>query len=171
MTSPERLEEYSRRQKRNSERRNVWLKSHEFASDFWKRLVNNLGESEAKEMMRHMTGDKKPGPPRTDEEVALVVFIYANILHFGLDERDGKLAKHIFESQPYYLIHELGCVSVANNEFTETFLSFSDDPVVDRRPIDKSLAAIKKQVGRIRRRAIEEGTLPTSYAPRPYHRD
>lgn len=170
MTSPERLEEYSRRQKRNSERRNVWLKSREFASDFWKRLVNNLGESEAKDMMRHIIGDKKPGPS-SDEEEALFLFIHTNLLLVGLELTDGKLAEYIFESRPHYLIRESGMVGVANDVFTETYLSLPDDPVVDRRPINKSLAAIKKQVERIRRRAIEEGTLPTSYAPRPYHRD
>ena len=40
-----------------------------------------------------------------------------------------------------------------------------------KRRIRKGLAALKKQVGRIRREMIEEGLLPKDYAPKPYRRD
>jgi hypothetical protein len=123
MTSPERnFEEYSERQKRSSERAEKWSKSEWYARRLWKSLVTNVGEPEAKEIMRHIMGDKKPGPLRTDEDTALTMFIYIYLLHWGADQTDAKIAKRIFESKPRYLQLNSGAIVVANNnEFSETY--------------------------------------------------
>jgi hypothetical protein len=172
MTSPQRnLEEYSERQKRRAERDAVRRKSAEYTHEFWKRLVKNVGEPEAKDIMRHVMGDKKPGPPRTDEDIALTMLIYAYLFHWGSHQTDAKIAERIFESEPRYLELKSGAIIFANSDFSETYVSLPDDPIVGRRPIDLKLAAIKKRVERIRRWAIEEDELPKAYAPRPYRRD
>jgi hypothetical protein len=112
------------------------------------------------------------GPRRTDEDDALTVFIYAYLFHWGLDQTDAKIAKRIFGSKPCYLQLDSGAIVVANNnEFSETHLSLSDDPIVERRPIDLKFGAIKKRVERIRRWTIKDDMLPKAYAPRLYRRD
>ena len=173
MTSSDRnSEEYSQRVKhrseRDSERRGAAAASHVF----WGRLIKKVGEPEAKEIMRHVMGGKKPGPPRTDENMALTMFIYTCLLHWGADQTDAKIAKRIFKSKPRYLQLNSGAIVVANNnKFSETYLSLPDDPIVERRPIDLKYGAIKKRVERIRRWTIKDDMLPEAYAPRPYHRD
>jgi hypothetical protein len=162
--------EPSRRLKQTSQRGDVGGKSYEYASAFWKRLVENLGEPEAKRVMHHLMGDKKPGRPKTDQDVALIMIIYAYIRHFGLRKSDGEIARHVFETSPHYLELKSGAVIVANSDYTEEFLRLADDPVVGRKPVVMSLAAIKKRVERLRRWSIEEGLLPRTYAPRPYYR-
>jgi hypothetical protein len=142
----------------------------ELAGELWKRLVARVGKPQAREIMRHVMGDRKPGPRRTDEDDALTVFIYGYIRR-GPDQTDGRIAKHIFDSNPCYLQYESGAAAVVNNEITETYMCLSDDPIVGRKPIKKSLAAIKKQVERMRRWTIEEDILPKEYAPRTYYRD
>jgi hypothetical protein len=154
-----------------SERRDVRSKSYGYARDLWKHLVKNVGEPDAREIMRHVMGDKKPGRPRTDQDTALIVFIYAYILRFGLSNTDGEIANYILESCPHYLQFASGAVAVANSDFTEAYMSSADDPVVQRTPVGMSLSAIKKSVERLRRRAIDEGTLAKTYAPRQYYRD
>jgi len=173
MTNPEKnSEEYSKRLKRASERHDIYCNSEKLAGELWKRLVKNVGGSKAKEIMRHVMGGKKPGPPPTDEDIALNLFIYGYLLHWGLDQTDGQIAKRIFESKPRYLQLDSGTVVVANDaEFSETYLCSSDDPIVGRRPIDMKRKTIQKRVERIRRWTIEEDALPKAYAPRPYHRD
>jgi hypothetical protein len=145
--------------------------SYEYASAFWKQLVKNVGKPEAREIMHHLMGDKKPGRPKTDQTIAMTMFIYAYLLRVGLNNKDGEIANHIFESSPTYLQFQSGAVAVANSDFTEAYLSMPDDPVVQRTPVGMSLSAIKKSVERLRRRAIDEGTLAKNYAPRQYYRD
>jgi hypothetical protein len=145
--------------------------SYKYASEVWKRLVRNVGERDARSMMHQVMGEKQAGRPRTDRDVALLCFIYGYLRHFGLSQTDGQIAKRIFDSSPLYLEFESGAVAVANNEFTEAYLSSADDPVVTRRPLDMRLSAIKKRVERIRRYAIGEKFLPNEYAPRAYCRD
>jgi hypothetical protein len=152
------------------ERGDVSSKSYEYASALWKRLVENLGELEAKRLMHHLMGDKKPGRPKTDQDVALKMIIYAYIFHFGLRRSDGEIARHVFETSPQYLELKSGAVIVANSDYTEEFLRLADDPVVRRKPVVMSLAALKKTVERLRRWSIEEDLLPRTYAPRPYYR-
>lgn len=150
----------------------MWSKSYEYANALWKHLVKNVGEPQAKGIMRHVMGDKKPGRPRTEEKDALTVFIYVQILHWGLDQTDGKIASRIHKSNPYYVRFESGAVAVANNEFTEAQMGpAEDDPIVGREPIYMQLASMKKQVERLRRWLIEENLLARTYKPRPYHRD
>jgi hypothetical protein len=146
-------------------------KSAHYAEAFWKQLVKNVGEREAKEIMRVVIGDKKPGPRVKDEDLALIGVIYAYILRWGPDQTDGKIANRLFESNPHYIIFESGTIAIANDEITESYLSSSDDPIVSRRPFDMHLHAIKKRVERFRRWAIEEEMLSEAYAPRPYYRD
>jgi hypothetical protein len=162
--------EYAKRLKRSNERHVAQQKSLEYARAFWKQLVKNVGESEAKEIMRHLMGDKTPGRPKTDQDNALTLFIYAYIRHWGLNQSDGKIAIHIHESSPYYLQYKSGAVAVANSDYTEEDLSWPEDPIIGRTPIGMSLIAIKKRVERLRRWSIEEGLLPRTYAPRPYYR-
>ena len=114
--------------------------------------------------------DKKPGRPKTDQDVALIMIMYAYIFHFGLGKSDGEIARHLFETSPHYLKLKSGAVIVANSDYTEEFSRLADDPVVGRKPVVMSLAAIKKKVERLRRWSIEEGLLPRKYAPRPYYR-
>jgi hypothetical protein len=120
--------------------------------------------------MHHVMGVKKPGPRVTDQRVALACFIYAYIRHFGLNSSDGEIASRILKSRPHYLHHASGAVAVANSEFTEAYLSSADDPVIERKPIDMGLPAIKKRVERLRRWSIKEDLLPREYMPRGYHR-
>jgi hypothetical protein len=159
-----------RRLKQTSQRGDVKGKSYEYASALWKRLVENLGEPEAKRIMHHLMGGKKPGRPKTDQDVALIMIMYSYILHFGLRKSDGEIARHVFETGPHYLELKSGAVIVSNSDYTEEFLRLADDPVVGRKPVVMSLAAIRKRVERLRRWSIEEGLLPRTYAPRPYYR-
>ena len=50
-------------------------------------------------------------------------------------------------------------------------MTFPDDPIVERIPVDKSRAVLQKQVERIRRLTIVWDILPKEYAPRRYRRD
>jgi hypothetical protein len=152
-----------------TERHAVWIKSAEIARELWKRLVNNVGQPDARKIMHHVMGDKKPGRRKTDENEALLYFIYSYIRRTGLT--DAKIARLISESNPRHVQYESGLIGVVNDEITETYMSLDDDPIVDRWPITKGYSAIRKQAERIRRWTIEEGLLPTEYAPRPYHRD
>jgi len=165
------MEKPSKQQQQSLDRSAARRKSYEHASLFWKLLVKNLGELEAKQIMHHLMGDKRPGRPKTDETLALTGLLYAYILRFGLRNTDGQIASHIFDSSPCYLQFESGAVAVTNSDFTEAYLSSPDDPVVERKPFKMSRSAIKKSVERLRRWAIEEGLLAKSYAPRPYRRD
>jgi hypothetical protein len=160
-----------KRLKQATERGDVRRQSYEFASAFWKRLVKNVGEPEAKDIMRHLMGDKKPGRRATDEGAALTRLIYGYLLRFGEKNTDRKIACHIFESDPHYLDFESGAVAVANSDLIEEYLRLDDDPIVGRRPIAMSLAAIRKRVERLRRWSIEEDLLPRGHAPRSYRRD
>lgn len=174
MTSPgKNSEEYLERVKRRSERDKQRRGAAAAAHVFWERLVNKVGEPEAKGIMRHEMGDKKSGPPLADEDIALRLFIYGYLLHWGADQTDAKIAKRIFESEPQYLELKSGAVIVANtyNEFNETYMSDPDDPVVGRRPIDMDFSALKKRIERHRRWAIKEEFLPKECAPRNYCRD
>ena len=169
MTVQERnLEKFLECVNRRTQRDKVRREAEEYAQKFWKLLLEKVGDSEAKEIMRHLMGDKKAGPRRTEEDVALSMFIFGYLLHFGLDHTDAKIAEHIFESKPCYLQLESGAIVVSNNaDFSATY-SFTDDPIVGRRPINMTFPAIKKQVERHRRSAIKEERLPKTYAQRPY---
>ena len=149
----------------------VRSESHKYASALWKLLVRNVGEPDARSILRHVMGEKKPGRPTTDRDVALSMFFYAYIRHWGLKETVGKIATRIYQSSPYYLKYKSGAVAVANSEFTEEYMSLVDDPIVDRERIDMKIPAIKKRLDRMRRFALEENILPSEYAPRPYYRD
>ena len=68
----------------------VRSKSYKYASDLWKLLVRNVGEPDARSIMRHVMGEKKPGRPTTDRDVALSVFFYTYIRHWALKRRLGR---------------------------------------------------------------------------------
>jgi len=126
--------------------------------------------------MREIMGDKKLGPGRTDEDEALIKFIRLQIQSRDSNQSDEKIAKSISESEPYYLREkftydgspELITVDVVSKETMEMTLAKNPDALVH--PVGKGLAALEKQVGRIRREMIEEGSLPKEYAPRRYSR-
>jgi hypothetical protein len=168
--APQRRES-SKRLKAISKPSDVRLKSYEYANNLWKLLVRNVGEPEARNIMRRVMGEKKPGRPKTDRDVAMIVFIYGYIIRSGLSQTDGRIANDIHKSSPCYLQYESGAVAVSNSDITETYMSFTDDPIVGREPINLGLAALKKRVERVRRYAIAEDLLARSYAPRPYSRD
>jgi hypothetical protein len=177
MSGPkEKLEASSTQSNRSADDR--YRESRRIAEELWKRITKNVGVPAAKEMVRNIMGDKKPGPPNTDERVAMNCFIYAYLLHWGTDQSDGKIAKRIFESEPYYLELDSGAVIVVNKkEFSESFSdltddpNLTDDPIISRRPITMSLGAIEKRVERLRRWAIKEDHLSKCHAPRQYTRD
>jgi hypothetical protein len=138
------------------ERHEVVHKSKLLARELWKRLVKNVGERQAKMTMLEIMGDKQSGP----RNEFLINFIRDFIRYCGPDQSDEKIAKHILKSKPEIDV--------------DVFIA-SKEKVVEiqtkKMRIDKGLAALKKQVGRIRREMIEEGSLPKDYAPRPYCRD
>ena len=144
----------------------------EQATRLWKALVTADGRSKAKDMMRRIMGDKKPGPPGTNESLALKRNC-GRLPFFTMVENgsDREIAKHIFESDPYYVQRESGCVSIVNNDYTDDFMDLPDDPVTKRWPVNKTLKAIEKIVERQRRWEIKEYLLPKDCAPRPYRRD
>ena len=86
------------------------LKPEELARGLWKRLVGRVGKPQAREIMRDVMGDQKPGRRRTDKDEALFIFIYGYIRR-GFGQTDRKISEHIFESKPYYLQYEFrrGC--------------------------------------------------------------
>lgn len=61
-------------------------------------------------------------------------------------------------------------IVVMNNDITDAAMASEDDPIVDRRPIKKSLGAIEKDVQRFRDWAINENQLPKEFAPRIYYK-
>jgi hypothetical protein len=164
--NPEELQEIAARHERFTARLNVQREAEEWAIKIWKALVAKVGESEAKDMMRRIMGDKKPGPPDTDESIALKSFIGVYLLHQGKERSDGEIARHIFDSDPRYVQHESGAVNVVNNDYTEEFLELPDDPVIRRWPIDKNRGAIEKIVKRQRRWAVKEYLLSKKSPPK-----
>jgi hypothetical protein len=143
----------------------------EFAHEFWKRLVGRVGEPTAKAIMQRVMGRRGGGRTRTDEAHALNTFMYALIRRFP-GSTDGNIAKAIFESAPHYIQYESGAIAVVNDWMTEEDMSLDDDPIIGaRRPINKSLPTLKKQVERVRRETLGWGILPKEYAPRKYRRD
>jgi hypothetical protein len=125
------------------------------AGELWKRLVKNVGERQAKLIMREIMGGKQPGP-RNEH---LINFIRDFIRYCGPNHSDEKIAKRLLKSKPRL--------------DADVFIVGESGVKIQRKPIriDKGLAALEKQVGRIRREMIEEGALPKEYAPRPYYRD
>jgi len=173
MSSPEELEEFISRTKQDLERLKRKHEAAAYAQKFWTLLVGKVGESQAKEIMHHLMGDKKPGPARADEDLALIYliyFIYGHILHFGRNLTDGKIAKLILASNPYYAHFDSGLIFLMSNVFSESIYDLTDDPIVGREPFNMQFSALKKQVERLRRWAIDELLLSKKYAPRQYYR-
>jgi len=132
-----------------------------FATEFWKRLVKAVGERQAKDIM-HLVMDNKKMGRRGD--LPMFILIFSSIVMWP-DESDEKIAKRIVESTPCCVRYESGAVGVVNDWTTE-----ARETVIERTPMKKSLTAIEKQVGRIRRWAIEEGFLVEEYAHKRYYR-
>jgi hypothetical protein len=145
------------------------IKSEEFAREFWKRLVNNIGEPEAKKMMRRIMGIGKPGPSTTDYDIFITCFIYGHLLHFGQFLNDRQIADFISRTSPCYVLLASGAIVVESDVFPHK--EYPDDPIVKRQPIERTHTALKKKVERIRREMIGEGYLTEAYSPRPWHRD
>lgn len=143
-----------------------------FMREMWKRSVKAVGKHQAKEIMREIMGDKEPGPRKTDEDNALDDFIRAYISHCGPKQGDEKIAKRLRKSKPYYVQWDSGAIVVASDEFeTEINSALVEYPKAKRTPINKGLPALKKQVERVRRQAIEDGLLGREFAPKIYRRD
>ena len=136
-----------------------------YARQFWKLLVEKLGEPKAKSMMRDVMGDKKPGRPSTPQEYMLSIIIPGHILK-NAHEFDEKIARRILEAKQDYVRFKSGGLGVVNgDEFARP-----NDPIVERKPIVKSSTALKKQVERYRQQMIGDSSLPTVYRPKTYHR-
>jgi IS30 family transposase len=142
-----------------------------FMREMWKRSVKKVGKYQAKEIMRQIMGEKKPGPSKADEDNALDHFICSYISHCGQKQSDEKIAKRLLKSKPYYVQWESGLILVASDEFqTEMDSILAKDPAAKRTPINIRLPALEKRVERCRRRALDDGVLPKEYAPKPYNR-
>jgi hypothetical protein len=153
------------------ERRRLIDKNAGFMREMWQRSIKAVGEHQAKEIMRQIMGEKEPGPSKTDEDNALEDFICGYISHCGPKQGDGKIAKRLLESKPYYVQWGPGAIVVTSDEFQAEINSvLALYPAVKHTPIKKGLAALKKQVERVRQRAIDDGVLPKEYAPRRYYR-
>ena len=157
---------------RVSERNRLVRESTVFMSEMWKRSVKNVGKHQAKQIMREIMGDKKPGPSKADEDNALDDYIRAYISHCGSKQSDEKIAKRLLESKLYYVHWKSGSILVASDEFqTEMDSVLAEHPAAKRTPINTGLAALEKRVGRIRRQAIEDGLLGREFAPKIYRSD
>ena len=83
-------------------------------------------------------------------------------------------AEYIFPSLPeserkdskrYYVRYKSGKIALVNGESLPRLI----DPIVECKPIVKSLATVKKQVERFRQQMIDDGSLPKKYAPKKYY--
>jgi hypothetical protein len=82
-SSDKTIEEYSKQAELATERRR---KSKDIARKLWQGLVVNVGKTQAKEIMREVMDDKKPGPRSTDKNIVFTRFIGA-ILAEHSDQR------------------------------------------------------------------------------------
>jgi hypothetical protein len=137
--------------------------------ELWKRIIAITGdERAAKNMMRVIMKEGKPGPRSTDQKDVLKVFIYACLRRFGPQQSDEQIAAYILTSGAYYLQYQSGAFGIASNDLPEA--TFADDTIVERITIDKSPTALKKQVERVRKWTIRELLLSEEYSPRCYSR-
>jgi len=135
------------------EQNEVFRKSADFAYEFWKRLVKNLGERRAKQLMNRVMGNKQSGPRDRLEDYVLTLSIILYIRAYGQSESDAKIAKRILE----------GGSSLS--------LILDQGGTIVKRTISKSHLAMKKQVERVRRLLIEDKLLTDEWAPKRYSRD
>jgi hypothetical protein len=152
--------------------------AEEYASKFWKLLVEKAGELKAKSIMLALMGDKKPGPKSPKER--LLNDIIRGCLHQNGGESDEKIAKRILARKPCWVRYQSGHWGIAYGyELSGDDLIDIDvhgdgeyviDMIVEQKPIEKGLKSLKKRLERIRRQMIEEGSLPKEYAPRPWYR-
>jgi hypothetical protein len=169
---PDFAEQLAKELARVVERRRLINKNAGFMREMWQRSVKAVGKYQAKEIMRQIMGEKKPGPSKADEDNALDHFICSYISHCGPKQSDEKIAKRLLKSKPYYVQWESGLILVASDEFqTEMDSILAKDPAAKRTPINIRLPALEKRVERCRRRAIDDGVLPKEYAPKQYCRD
>jgi hypothetical protein len=73
------------------------IETLKLAQQFWKTLVEKVGESKAKNILHEVMLEERSGRP---EDYVLIGFLYIHIFSFGLDESDEKVAKRIIESRP-----------------------------------------------------------------------
>ncbi len=189
------VEHFYTRQEVKSKQQKVNDEARVYAAKLWKLLVDKMGVRLAKDTMYEIMGDKKPGPRRTDERKVLIDFIRRQIQSCDSNQSDEQIAKRILDSEPHYLhekctiddlrdwfkidnlpdwfkiddIPDWSTIDVVTKKSMD--LTLAKNPKARVWPVGKGLAALEKQVGRIRREMIEEGSLPKAYAPKPYHRD
>ena len=163
--------EYRDRMQRSSEREGRRAKATQLAAALWKRLVHAVGEGEARGSMRLVMGSRRPGPRPTDDANALKRHIYMHIRTSPPGQSDDVIANRILGRNPSYVQCQSGDVIIVDNVIGEPDLTDSDDPIVAKRSMTKSQNALKKEISRLRKWAIEEDLLPREYAPRRYYRD
>ncbi len=78
---------------------------------------------------------------------------------FGIDVPDDVLRDEL---------RDQSAIEVVSRKFMK--MTLAEYPKSQGRPVGKGLGALEKQVGRIRREMIEEGSLLEEYAPKPYRR-
>jgi hypothetical protein len=153
----------------NPEQYGVFLVSVQRAVEFWESLVEAVGERRAKQIMKFVAGDKKSGPRERSEDYLMTLTIVLFIRFFGLFKSDEKLAKLILKSGPSFVRCKSGRSFIVVDQIEESLCR--GETIVQRTPINKSLPAMKKQVGRVRRLLIEDKLLPKEWAPKPYYRE
>jgi hypothetical protein len=136
------------------------------AAELWKRLVKDVGERQAKDIMHSVMGNKKTGR----RGGLLMDTLILNSISMWPGESDEKIAKRIVESSPCRVRYESGAVSIWADWMSDAReTTIARETIIKRTPIKMSLSAIKKQVGRIRRWAIAVGLLGEVYAHKRYY--
>jgi hypothetical protein len=153
----------------NPKQYGVFLESVERAMEFYRSLVDAVGERRAKQIMKFVAGDKKTGTPQRPEDYSMDVAIILFIRLLGRFKSDEKIAKLILDGRPSFVQCKSGRSYIVNDLIEE--LLCRGETIVKRTPINKSLKTMKKQVERIRRLLIEDKLLPKEWAPKAYYRD
>jgi hypothetical protein len=143
------------------------------ARKLWALIVQKVGKARAKNIMRRVMDDGKPGP-RNPQEGLLNSIIEACISN-NANESDEKIAKRILARKLCFVRYQSGAIGIAGNDELDRgdVINAEDgviDIVVEWEQIGKDPKSLKKRVERIRRRMIEDGALPKEYAPRQYYR-
>jgi hypothetical protein len=101
----------------------------------WRSVVELVGETEAKNILRQVTGAKKTG---RREDYPLFILIYGYLRRWGLEESDEKIAKRILDNRPRYVYVRSGDiieVYVAHDWMPESRLGYPDDQIVASKPL------------------------------------
>lgn len=144
----------------------------ESARKLWELLVQKVGKPKAKDIMRRIMGDEKPGPKKPLE--GLLSSIIQGCISKNARESDEKIAKRILARKLCYVQYQSGDFGIAESDKLDRgdLLNVEDgvvDIIVEWNPIGKGLAGLKKRVERIRGQMIEDGELPKAFSRKKYY--